>query len=203
NLSDPDGYGQFIATQDLIDLIRSDPADIRNEMLYYDQTSTADPNTWGRVLKYPGNGNTKALIVAHQETGAPLVASAYAGNVSVFRLSELYLIAAEAAIKSSDAVNATTYLNDIVERANPAATVAQVDVNLDRILTERRKELCAEGHRFFDLIRNKRDIVRSNSSRIFDITVPMLIEWDNYMVILPIPQAELNINPITQNDGYY
>ncbi len=203
NLSDPEGYGQFIATQDFIDLIRSDPDDIRNEMLYIDQVSDpADPNTWGRVLKYPGSGNTKDIIVAHQETGSPLVASAYVGNASVFRLSEVYLIAAEAAIKNSDPVNATLYLNGIVERANPAATVAQVDVDLDRILTERRKELCAEGHRFFDLIRNKRDIVRSNSSRIFDITVPMLIEWDNYKVILPIPQDELNINPITQNDGY-
>jgi len=204
NLSDPDGYGQFIATQDLIDLIRSDPGDIRTEMLYIDQVSNpADPNTWGRVLKYPGNGNTKAIIVAHQETGSPLVASAYAGNVSVLRLSEVYLIAAEAAIKNADAANATTYLNAIVERANPAATVAQANVNLDRILTERRKELVAEGHRFFDLIRNKRDIVRSNSARIFEVHTPLLIEWDHYMVILPIPTDELNINPLIQNDGYY
>ncbi len=205
NLSDPEGYGQFIASQDLIDLIRSDPDDIRNEMLYIDQTSdpVADA-TWGRVLKYPGNGNTKAIIVAHQESGSPLVGSAYIGNVSILRLSEVYLIAAEAAIKNTDAANATTYLNAIVERANPAATVAQVDVDLDRILTERRKELCAEGHRFFDLIRNKRDIIRSNSARIFDIAnTPFLIEWDYYKVIFPIPQSELNINPITQNDGYY
>ncbi|HDZ40291.1 MAG TPA: RagB/SusD family nutrient uptake outer membrane protein [Bacteroidetes bacterium] len=204
NLADPDGYGQFIASQDLIDLIRSDPDDMRNEMLYYDQTSTDDPNTWGRVLKYPGNGNTKAIIVAHHETGAPLVVSAYAGNVSVFRLSEVYLIAAEAAIKKStpDQENAAFYLNAIVERGNPAATVAVGDVNLDRILTERRKELCAEGHRFFDLIRNKRDIVRSNSPRIFDNNTPLLIEWDYYKVIFPIPQAELNINPLIQNDGY-
>lgn len=203
NLADPDGYGQFIATQDLIDLIRSDPDDIRTEMLYVDQISNpSDPNTWGRVLKYPGNGNTKALIVAHQENGSPLVASAYAGNVSVLRLSEVYLIAAEAAIKNSDATNATSYLNAIVERANPDATVAQGNVNLDRILTERRKELVAEGHRFFDLIRNKRDIVRMNSSRVFDNNAPLLIEWDYYMVIFPIPQNELNINPLTQNDGY-
>lgn len=204
NLADPDGYGQFIASQDLIDLIRSDPDDMRNEMLYYDQTSTDDPNTWGRVLKYPGNGNTKAIIVAHQETGAPLVVSAYAGNVSVFRLSEVYLIAAEAAVKKStpDLENAALYLNAIVERGNPDVTVAEADVDLDRILTERRKELCAEGHRFFDLIRNKRDIIRSNSPRIFDNNTPLFIEWDYYKIIFPIPQDELNINPLIQNDGY-
>jgi len=184
--------------------MRSDPDDMRNEMLYYDQTSTDDPNTWGRVLKYPGNGNTKAIIVAHQESGAPLVVSAYAGNVSVFRLSELYLIAAEAAIKKtpSDQTNAAYYLNAIVERGNPDATVATASVNLDRILTERRKELCAEGHRFFDLIRNKRNIVRSPSPRVFDNNAPLLIEWDYYKVIFPIPQNELNINPLIQNDGY-
>ena len=33
NLSDPEGYGQFMASQDLIDLVNSDPDDIRNEML--------------------------------------------------------------------------------------------------------------------------------------------------------------------------
>jgi len=206
NLSDPGGYGQFIATQDFIDLIRSDPNDIRVEMLYVDKFSMknnpADPTTWGRVLKYPGHGNTKAKIVAFQETGDPLAVAAYVGNVPVFRLSELYLIAAEAAIKNSDEENATTYLNAIVERANPAATVAQSDVNLDRILTERRKELVAEGHRFFDLVRNKRDIVRSFSLRIYDNATPLLIKWDDYRIIFPVPQSELNINPMTQNDGY-
>ena len=39
NLSDPEGYGQFMASQDLIDLVNSDPDDIRNEMLYIDQLS--------------------------------------------------------------------------------------------------------------------------------------------------------------------
>jgi hypothetical protein len=206
NLADPEGYGQFIASQDLIDLIRSDPNDIRNEMLYIDQTSNpADQNTWGRVLKYPGNGNTKSIIVSHVETGSPLVGAASIGNVSLLRLSEVYLIAAEAAIKKEapDVDNAEKYLNEIVKRANPSAAVAKADVTLDRILTERRKELCAEGHRFFDLVRNKKDIVRSNSARIFDIAnTPLLIEWDYYKVIFPIPQNELNINPMTQNDGY-
>lgn len=210
NLSDPGGYGQFVATQDLINLIRSDPDDIRNEMLYVCQVAMklnpadplVDPTTWGRVLKYPGNGNTKAKIVAFQESGTALAGAAYIGNVPVFRLSELYLIAAEAAIKNTDAVNAAFYLNKIVERGNPAATVAEASVTLDRVLTERRKELMAEGHRFFDLVRNKRNIVRSTSNRIYDNATPLEIKWDNFRIIFPIPQSELNINPMTQNDGY-
>ena len=89
-----------------------------------------------------------------------------------------------------------------MERGNPAATVAEADATLDRILTERRKELMAEGHRFFDLVRNKRDIFRSPSNRIFDNVTPLLIKWDNFRIIFPIPQSELNINPMIQNDGY-
>jgi len=203
NLSDPDGYGQFIATRDLIDLIQSDPNDIRNEMLYRDATSTDDVTTWGRVLKYPGIGNTKDLIVDHYVNGTSLKNPAYVSNVPVFRLSEVYLIAAEAAVKSNDKANAATYLNAIVERANPAATVAEADVTLDRVLTERRKELMGEGHRFFDLTRNKRDIVRSNSERVFDSAIPLHIPYDNYKTIFPIPRAELDANQnITQNPGY-
>ncbi len=203
NLSDPDGYGQFIATRDLIDLIQSDPDDIRNGMLYRDATSTDDVTTWGRVLKYPGIGNTKDLIVDHYVNGSPLKNPAYVSNIPVFRLSEVYLIAAEAAVKSNDKANAATYLNAIVERANPAATVAEANVTLDRVLTERRKELMGEGHRFFDLIRNKKNIIRSNSDRIFDPVIPLHIPYDNYKVVFPIPRAELDANQnITQNPGY-
>lgn len=202
NLSDPEGYGQFMASQDLIDLVNSDPDDIRNEMLYIDQLSViGDPTTYGRILKFPGKGNTKAVLVDHFEgTGAPVVSSE-TSNVAIFRLSESYLIAAEAAVKGGGS-NADIYLNAIVERANPAATVAAVDVTLDRVLTERRKELMAEGHRFFDLIRNKRDIVRSETVRAAGIAARMHIPYDDYQVVFAIPLVELNINPIQQNPGY-
>lgn len=205
NLSDPKGYGQFVASQDLMDLIRSDASDIRNEILYIDQKSNpADPLTWGRVLKYPGLGNTKAVILDFWDNGIPLPVPASVTSVPVLRLSELYLIAAEAAVKIPNIANAETYLNAIVERANPAATVATANVTLDRVLEERRKELCAEGHRFFDLIRNQRDIVRSPSIRIFDANgTPLFIGWDDYRVIFPIPINEINANPnITQNDDW-
>lgn len=201
NLSDPEGYGQFIASQDLIDLINSDPNDIRNGMLYIDQLSTiGNPTTYGRVLKYPGKGNTKAVIVAHFE-GNGDVASSTTSNIAIFRLSELYLIAAEAAVKGGGS-NAAMYLNAIVERANPAATVAAADVTLDRVLIERRKELVAEGHRFFDLIRNKRDIVRTECARTAHMSARMHIPYNDYQVVFAIPKAEMNINKLIQNPGY-
>ncbi len=205
NLSDPKGYGQFVASQDLMDLLAEDPDDIRKELLYIDSKSDhANDSTWGRVLKYPGLGNTKAVIKNFWENGVALPVAATISSVPVFRLSEVYLIAAEAAVKDGDVANAEIYLNLIVERANPAAKVATVDVTLDRILTERRKELCAEGHRFFDLIRNKRDIVRKPSVRIFDPNgTPLFIGWEHYQILFPIPIDEINANPdLTQNPGY-
>ena len=152
-------------------------------------------------MKYPGLGNTKAVIKDFWENGVALPVAAVVSSVPVLRLSEVYLIAAEAAVKDGDVANAEKYLNKIVERANPAATVATDGVNLDRILTERRKELMAEGHRFFDLIRNKRDIVRKMSVRVFDPNgTPLFIGWQDYRILFPIPIDEINANPnITQN----
>lgn len=193
-LSDPSQYGQYMATQDLIDVMRADLDDIRNGILYKDQVSTDDPTTWGRVLKFPGKGNSKADVV-NGTTGE----SPQTNNVQVFRLSEVYLIAAEAGVKGGGA-NGLDYLEAIVERANPAAVVATFDI--DRVLLERRKELVAEGHRLFDLIRNKKDIVRANSIRVWDVSMPLHIAYDNYQVIFPIPRDILNINPYTQNPGY-
>ena len=202
NLSDPEGYGQFMASQDLIDLVNSDPDDIRNEMLYIDQLSTVgDPTTYGRILKYPGTGNTKAVLVDHFEGSGASVESSESSNVAIFRLSELYLLAAEAAVKGGGS-GADGYLNAIVERANPAATVVADEVTLDRILTERRKELMGEGHRFFDLIRNKRDIVRTASVRASGMSARMHIPYNDNQVVFAIPLSELNINPIQQNPGY-
>lgn len=205
NLSDPEGYGQFMASQDLIDLVNSDPDDIRNEMLYIDQLSTiGDPTTYGRILKYPGTGNTKAVLVDHFEGSGASVESSESSNVAIFRLSELYLIAAEAAVKGGGS-GAEGFLNVIVERANPDATVDAADVTLSRVLIERRKELMGEGHRFFDLVRNKLDIVRSTVLRATQAGVPsarMLIPYNDYQVVFAIPLAELNINPIQQNPGY-
>ena len=62
-----------------------------------------------------------------------------------------------------------------------------------------------EGHRFFDLIRNKRDIVRVAAPRATQAGVPtarMNIPYNDYQVVFAIPRTELNINPLIQNPGY-
>ncbi len=118
----------------------------------------------------------------------------------VLRMSEMYLIAAEASLPANEA-DALTYLNAITSRRNATPIVATGSALFEAIITERRKELAFEGDRYHDLQRLKRDIVRSNnypaSSRI--------IPYNVFRRILPIPQTEVDANATIkpeQNPGY-
>ena len=85
-------------------------------------------------------------------------------NIPLIRLSETYLIAAEAAVKLDDNASAVKYLDPIVRRANPDNTVEGTTVTLERVLNERRKELVCEGHRMYDAVRNGLSIERLNET---------------------------------------
>ena len=56
-------------------------------------------------------------------------------NIPVIRISEAYLNAAESAVKTSDNIKATTYLEAIVKRANPANSVVGT-VTLEQVIKE-------------------------------------------------------------------
>ncbi|TAJ54668.1 MAG: RagB/SusD family nutrient uptake outer membrane protein, partial [Chitinophagaceae bacterium] len=128
-------------------------------------------------------------------------------TIKVVRLSEVYLIAAEASYQTGNIPQALTYVNQVATRrdaafAGYASAGAQV---LEDILTERRKELAFEGHRFWDLVRYNRDVVRVNVNGNYPGNVPLTIAKDNFRRILPIPQTELDANPnikSQQNTGY-
>jgi hypothetical protein len=71
-------------------------------------------------------------------------------------------------------------------------------VLLQAIANERRKELVAEGHRFFDLKRTTRTINRTTNCASFCTLDPSAREW-----ALPVPQSERLANPAAeQNEGY-
>ncbi|WP_432222764.1 RagB/SusD family nutrient uptake outer membrane protein [Flavobacterium sp. TMP13] len=121
-------------------------------------------------------------------------------NIRLFRLAEQYLIRAEAYAKEGNDMLAQQDLNLIVKRAQPnAATITDTGANLlDRILLERRKELAFEGHRLFDLNRNKKNV------NIIQSENAVLVNYPNDKFILPIPLSEINANPNIkpQNNGY-
>lgn len=69
---------------------------------------------------------------------------------------------------------------------------------LDVVLDERRLELAFEGHRLFDLIRNKKDIDRKYPGAQPWEIVPY---YDNRLQY-PIPNNEWTVSGIEQNPGY-
>lgn len=68
-----------------------------------------------------------------------------------FRVSEMYLIAAEAAMEMNDQDNARRYLNAVRERAG--IQPLEGTVTLDDLVRENRVEFAFENHRFYDLKR--------------------------------------------------
>ena len=68
----------------------------------------------------------------------------------VLRLSDVYLVAAEAAVLTGDAATAKKYVNMVRARAG----VSELDnVTFNDVWKERRLELALEGDRWFDYVR--------------------------------------------------
>jgi starch-binding outer membrane protein, SusD/RagB family len=115
----------------------------------------------------------------------------------LLRLSEMYLIRAEARAQNGDLTGSKEDLNKIRNTAGLGNTpaVSQQDI-LQAILKERQLEFFTEfGHRFFDLKR---------SDAIDSMLSGNKPQWATYKSILPIPESELilNTNLKPQNTGY-
>lgn len=182
------GYSDMILTSSFFKMLNEDSKDVRNKLYL--------------VI------SKKAYINKYQPQQGETMQDA---NIPVMRLSEIYLIAAEAAVKLNNNETAIKYLNPIVQRANPQNNVEEEVITLDRVLDERRKELFGEGHRMFDAIRNHKTIERKNesistisSTKHYELLPESKsFDWNYFRIVLPIPKAEINSNPqIVQNPGY-
>jgi hypothetical protein len=115
----------------------------------------------------------------------------------LFRLPELYFIAAEASAQMGQSNEALIFLNKIRTRASlPALSFSILEELLESILHERRIELFSEqGHRFFDLKR---------TGNADDVLSKVKSFWDETDKLLPLPEDELLKNPnlLPQNNGY-
>lgn len=197
NLQQREGYKEMVATKKFVDMLTSDPEDVRNEM-FLPATAAKEVATYGTNKVYLNKlrgqgGNLRNVTI-----------------VPIIRLSEVYLTAAECAFRNNDKTKAVEYLNDLVKnRTTTEASLATVDnITLERILIERRKELIGEGQRYFDALRNNETITRytSEADKGWHKTLSkeaQSFNRDFYKAIAAIPQAEINANPnIKQNTGY-
>ena len=121
-------------------------------------------------------------------------------DTKVIRMSEMYLIAAEASYPSNTA-DALKYVNEVTSRRGATAIASSGSALLEDIITERRKELAFEGERYLDMQRLQRNIVRSKNYPASALS----IDFTNFRRIMPIPQGELDANPnikSQQNPGW-
>lgn len=197
NLQQREGYKEMVATKKFVDMLTSDPKDVRNDM-FLPATAAKEVATYGTnkvfLNKLRGQGGNLRNVTI----------------VPIIRLSEVYLTAAECAFRNNDKTKAVEYLNDLVKnRTTTEASLATVDnITLERILIERRKELIGEGQRYFDALRNNETITRytSEADKGWHKTLSkeaQSFDRDYFKAIAAIPQAEINANPnIKQNTGY-
>ena len=123
----------------------------------------------------------------------------------MFRLSEMYLTAAEAYIRlGNNTTKALNYINIIRNRAynNGNGAINLSDLNLDFVLEERSRELSWE-------LTRRTDLIRFNKFTASDY----LWSWkgntqagkglDTKFNIFPLPSSDITANPnLKQNDGY-
>lgn len=189
--------GWFLASNYFLNRLGQDDTDVRWGVMdndeYWSETGTTHRGACYKYLgglSMPGDGKESYTAV----------------NIKIIRLSEIYLIAAEAALHTGDRDSAAGYLNAIRCRAPKLAPATAETVSDDMILDERSKELFGEGQRFFDMIRMNRSIEYND-----DLTnVPVshrkkTIDRTFGGIVLPISQDEINANPSLadeQNDYY-
>lgn len=175
----PAGYAECAATDSFVKFIKSDSADVRSQMVAYEDDNGNEGGYY--PLKYPGRAG-----------------SMYVNNPKVIRLSEVYLIAAEAAFKggsANGALSALDYINNL--RKNRITDYSPVtSLTIDDILNERRKELFAEGHMVWDFWRNGKSVTNPAVGAV---------KGSDPLAIVAIPYREIQIagaNNLVQNPGY-
>ena len=158
--------------------------DIRFSTYFTTDESAADTAI---VSKYPGSALGPQI-----------------NDLKLIRLSELYLIRAEAEAQNNQLSEAAADINQLrFNRISGYAAISYAgkEAAVADILNERFKELCFEGFRFFDLKRNALGVDRLESD--VQSTVWQSLPASSFRFALPIPQHEVFANKnIVQNPGY-
>ena len=134
----------------------------------------------------------KDISVAQQ--GSNNVINKYPGGelnsdpLPIVRLAEMYLVSAECYGRSLNGLNR---LNELREKRGLLALPMPADDEafLSAVLEERRLELLAENHRWFDLVRTKR----------FELTLSLEHKYNRF----PIPSREISLNGLLRQNSWW
>ena len=124
-------------------------------------------------------------------------------NITLFRIEEMHLIAAETSLRAGNSADALSYLNNIPAIRGLGANY-YASATLENILLERRKEFAFEGLRFHDLSRMGMDMpLIDQFKQMNDDLTGTPPTFGSYRYAYPIALSERNANPnMVQNYGY-
>lgn len=193
HMTNPKGYADCAASPVLVAIYGENDVrgtqGVRGEddgkvMFCTDEEKKSNGELW--TMKYQGKGFGDAVQTPDQS------------NTVVIRLSEMYLNRAEAIVNGA-VVKGVTAKDDInVIRSNRGVAPEVTEPNVATVLSERRKELCFEGHYWYDVARTDGEISYKDERRPSIILDKASMYW-----ALPIPKREFNVNEnLEQNPGY-
>ena len=189
---DPNAGASLIPTLKWRTLFTDTPNDIRAQMIAYDDPVTGVKKTgefWLR--KFIGNKDQGYTFRRN--------------NPRVLRMSEAYLIAAEAGLEAGKA-EALAYFNEYCSCRYANYRDAE-RLTLNMIQIERQKEFIGEGHRFFDVMRRGGLFISDKTSDPHDFRGGSqylnTLKVGDTKVVLPISSNEIATYPsLQQNPGY-
>lgn len=166
------GRREWAPAESIVTLLADPTVGGTRKALYKDQSTATNPKFYVGILYWRTTGDDPAYIL---------------------RISEQYLIRAEARVKKAtpDLTGALADLNAVRLRAKIPASTANTVADLTlAIENERHVEFPFEPHRWFDLVRTKR------AGTVLGVTDPN--KW-----IFPIPYNDLAADKdLVQNTGY-
>jgi hypothetical protein len=173
---------RFSATADLVNVIKERPNDSRNKWF-------AVVSGFWQVKKFPKSVVAGAFSFPE-----------WSYYQTVIRSSELFLTAAECFAETGKNDSAQVYLDKVRKRADPTApaSLAVGSALLDSIYKERRKELCFENMRLYDLLRTGKSVQRVDVNS----PSPALLPYPSNKAIAPIPLLDVIAYSLSQNPGY-
>lgn len=124
-------------------------------------------------------------------------------DIYMIRLADILLLKAEALVKKADIPGALDLVNQVRARVGLTPKTASGADEADNIIAnERRLELAFEGHRWFDLVRTGKAIQVMNAQKDGS-GASLNYDVQPFELIFPIPQAQIDLNPLlTQNPDY-
>lgn len=178
-------------------------------ILSHSYNGVSNVNVWinPELYKSYSEGDLrKALFVIPRANGGHSFKGQYSGNFARFggiALDEMYFIKAESLSRKNDSAGALQVLNNILKTRFKEGSFAPVEgisgtELLQTVLEEKRKSLVYRGINWIDLRRMnfepalQRTVEREVSGISYQLT-PLSKKY-----VLPIPDNELNLNPIDQ-----